>query len=87
MTKRKIAVSISADLLRAVERLRRETGESRSAVCERALRAYLAGRDARAASQRYMDGYSRRPERTAEVREALTTATVALGLEPWDETQ
>jgi len=44
MTKvrRKVAVSVSPDVLAAAERLRKRTGESRSAVFERALHGLLA---------------------------------------------
>lgn len=65
--------------------MRKETGESRSGVCERALRAYLDQREARAARQSYAEAYLRQPESAAEVREALATAAAALALEPWDE--
>lgn len=85
MSKIKVAITVSAEVLREIERLRKVTGESRSAVCERALRGFLAEREARAASRRYVDAYRRQRESAAEVRTALTMALAALALEPWHE--
>lgn len=85
MAKReKIAISIDNDVLRAAERLRRETGESRSAVFERALVAYLEGRRRVAEVGRYLDGYRRAPESKAEISGALAAALAALAAEPWE---
>ena len=80
----KVAVTISNDLLADVERMRKRSGESRSAVFERALAAYLAAGDRAASARRYVAGYRRRPERPVEVREALATALGALSTEEWD---
>lgn len=80
----KVAVSISRDLLAEVERMRKESGDSRSAVFERALIAYLATADQSAKAQRYMAAYRRLPERVGEQRAALATALTALSAEPWD---
>jgi len=83
--RRKIAISVSAELLAAADGLARETGESRSAVYERALRGYLVALDARERRQRYVDGYRRVPETAREIRATLRTALPALTAEPWDE--
>lgn len=80
----KIAISIDNDVLRSAERLRRETGESRSAVFERALVAYLEGRRRVEEVGRYLDGYRRAPERRAEISAALATAMATLAGEPWE---
>ena len=80
----KVAVTIANDLLAAVERERKKTGESRSAVFERALVAYLAGQHRAAEARRYVEGYQRAPERAAEVRVALAASIPGLGEEPWD---
>ncbi|OLB04611.1 MAG: hypothetical protein AUH06_11630 [Gemmatimonadetes bacterium 13_2_20CM_69_27] len=88
MTKRrKIAVSVSAEALAAAERLRKHTGESRSAVFERALHGLVAAAGLAQQTRRYVEGYRRRPERRAEVRTALATALTALAGAPWDETR
>jgi len=82
--RRKIAISVSADLLAAADGLARETGESRSAVYERALRGYLAARERAERSRRYVAGYRRTPETAREITASLRTALPAL-IEPWDE--
>src|SRR5881394_4193191 len=84
MTKvrRKVAVSVSPDVLAAAERLRKHTGESRSAVFERALHGLLASVQRRARARRYVAGYRTHPERRAEVKAALAAALEALAAEP-----
>jgi hypothetical protein len=82
--KRKVAVTVSADTLAAAERLRKDTGESRSAVFERALQGLLDAAQRADRSRRYVEAYRRAPERATEVDAALRTALVALGAEPWD---
>lgn len=85
MTKRrKVAVSISAEALAAAERLRKHTGESRSAVFERALQGLAAEARRAERSRRYVDGYRRRPEGRHEVTAALRAAMTAWATEPWD---
>jgi len=87
MTKvrRKVAVSLSPDVLAAAERLRKQTGESRSAVFERALNGLLAAVQRSERTGRYLEGYRRYPERGGEVKAALAAALEALAAEPWDE--
>lgn len=85
MTKRrKVAISISAEALAAAERLRKHTGESRSAVFERALHGLAAEARRAERSRRYVDGYRRRPEGRHEVTAALRAAMTALATERWD---
>jgi hypothetical protein len=85
--RRKVAVTVSPDVLAAAERLRQRTGESRSAVFERALYGLVAAERRSERSRRYVDGYRRRPERRKEVSAALVAAMAALAAEPWDETR
>ena len=85
MTKRKVAISVSGEVLREIERLRRQTGESRSAVCERALSALLELRDEVERRRRYVGGYRVAPESRQEIEAALATGLAALAAEPWDE--
>src|SRR5260221_721568 len=77
-------VPIAAAILAETERERKRTGESRSAVFERALTLYLADRRRVDATLRYVDGYRREPESAADVRVATATAVPALASEPWD---
>ncbi len=84
MTKRrKVAVIISADTLAAAERIRARTGESRSAVFERALHGLMAEAQRAERSRRYVNGYRRRPEGGAEVAVALRVTLLGLAAEPW----
>ncbi len=86
MTKRrKVAVSISSDALAAAERLRARTGESRSAVFERALHGLMAEAQGAERSRRYVNGYRRRPESRKEIAAALRAALPGLAAEAWDE--
>ena len=84
--RRKIAISVSADLLAAADRLARETGESRSAVYERALRSYVADLQRTDQSRRYVAGYRSAPETAHEIAATLRAALPGLTAEPWDET-
>ncbi|MGH7646067.1 MAG: hypothetical protein ACREMR_10840 [Gemmatimonadales bacterium] len=88
MTKRrKVAISVSPEALAGAERVRKQTGESRSAVFERALYGLLAAEGLVQRTRRYVDGYRRQPEGRAEVAAALGTALPTLATEPWDETR
>ncbi len=78
-------MSISAAALAAAERLRKQTGESRSAVFERALQGLVAAEHQAEQRQRYVDGYRRLPESRGEVEAALASALTALGARHWDE--
>ncbi len=83
--RRKVAITVSPEVLHAAEALRRGTGESRSAVCERALRYLLDAERQAELSRQYVAGYRRAPESRREVQEALARAAGALTVEPWDE--
>ena len=80
----KVAISIAAELLDAIERLRKRTGETRSAVFERALAQYVADAESAALSRRYVAAYRKHPESAREMREALTSAVHTIASEPWD---
>lgn len=84
--RRKVAITVSPGVLEAAEALRRQTGESRSAVCERALRYLLDAERQAELSRQYIAGYRGAPEGRREIQEALARAVAALGAEPWDET-
>jgi len=81
----KIAVSLDAELLRRVERVRGRTGESRSALVSRALRQLThEDEDARRVAE-YVETYRATPETAAEVVAARDSAKRALAALPWDE--
>lgn len=85
MTVAKVAVSVPAETLRAVEARRRVLGLSRSAVVAAALESWLADEAMTAEERRYVAAYLKQPESVTELREgsALGAAGVA-GWEPWD---
>jgi hypothetical protein len=70
----KVAVSLPADLFRAVEKARRQTEQTRSAVFQQALYRWLASHRQEELVQRYTDGYLRAPEAKAEIEEATALA-------------
>jgi metal-responsive CopG/Arc/MetJ family transcriptional regulator len=80
----KIAISLDSDLLEQVERLRRKTRESRSAVFARAARMLLAEEEHRRKVRRYVDAYRERPETEAEVATAEALARASLRGVEWD---
>jgi len=79
----KVAVSIPADLYRAVERARRRHGKTRSAVMQDALRDWLRHEAELALVREYEAGYRRRPETRREVKAAQAAAVRLLGSEEW----
>ena len=85
MPRRKITISVSAEIAAAAERLKRKTGESRSAVFERGVAALLSAEHQAERSRQYVAGYRRTPERRRDLAVALSTAVTSLAGEPWDE--
>ena len=73
----KIAISVPRELLREAERARKESGESRSAFIQRAIRTLLARRKEKDAIRRYVIGYQRVPETPEEVAAAERAAVRA----------
>ena len=81
----KVAISLPARLLRDIDRLRKKTGESRSAVFRRAAHTLIADQEHASRIREYIEGYRNYPETAAEVQEAEILAAELLGIEPWDE--
>ena len=80
----KIAITVAPDLLEQVERLRHKSGESRSAVFERALVSYLGAADRSAKARLHAEGYRKDPETPADERDALIAAHAVFLANPWD---
>ena len=70
----KIAVTVPAELHRAVEAARRRRGRSRSAVVQDALRQWLRHEAQAELVREYEAGYRRRPEGRREIDAAMATA-------------
>ncbi|MBI2160748.1 MAG: ribbon-helix-helix protein, CopG family [Candidatus Rokubacteria bacterium] len=79
----KVAVSIPDDLYRAIEKARRRSGKSRSAVMQDALRHWLQHQAQVALVREYEAGYRRRPESRREVKAAQAAAVRLLSTEDW----
>ena len=72
----KIAISLPASTLAAVETFRKRTGRSRSAVFNEAVESLLAQHQVDDRDRRYVEAYLRRPDHQDETA-ALATAAVA----------
>jgi metal-responsive CopG/Arc/MetJ family transcriptional regulator len=70
----KIAVSLPAELYRALEAARRRSGHSRSAAVQEAVREWLRSHARAELVREYEEGYRRSPESAAESEAALATA-------------
>ena len=81
----KIAITIDEDLLERAEVLRERTGESRSAVFARALRALVQIEEHRRKVRRYVEAYREVPETADEVAFARESSRRALTDVPWEE--
>ncbi len=79
----KIAISLPDDLLKAIEKEREVTGESRSAFLRRAVELLIMQKQEREASEKYMHAYKARPESEEEIEAARTVASTILAEEPW----
>jgi metal-responsive CopG/Arc/MetJ family transcriptional regulator len=74
----KIAVSLPTPLYRAVEKVRRRTRQSRSAVVQDALREWLRRAAEAGLVRDYEAGYRALPEGAREVEAALAAAVALL---------
>jgi Arc/MetJ-type ribon-helix-helix transcriptional regulator len=81
----KVAVSLDREVLAHAERLRKSTGESRSALVGRALRHLLQSEMRSARVAEYVEAYRRTPETAHDVRRARTVARRSIAALRWDE--
>ncbi len=79
----KVAVTIDREVLGAAERLRQKTGESRSALVNRALRLLVSDDARRAQVAQYVQGYREHPETDDDVAVARELAAASLKALPW----
>lgn len=79
----KVAVSIPAELFRAVEQVRRRRRQSRSAVVQDALRHWLRSHAEALLVREYEAGYRSRPETRREVKAATAAAVRLLATDKW----
>lgn len=81
----KIAISLDPAVLARAERLRRVTGESRSALINRALAALVDAEAHEVRVSQYVDAYKRQPENAKETAVARALAVSALRGVGWDD--
>ena len=81
----KIAVSLDPDLLQRAERVRRRTGESRSALVSRALRLLTDEAERAQRVAEYVRSYREHPETAEEIESIRATAQRSLAAVPWEE--
>jgi len=80
----KIAISLPENLLRAAERKRKATRETRSQFFRRAVETLLQRDRELELERRYIEGYLKYPETEAEVAESHQLAMAAFADEPWE---
>jgi hypothetical protein len=81
----KVAVSLERDLFQRAERLRRASGESRSALVGRALRQLLREESLARDIELYVQAYERTPETDQDRRRARALARRSLSALPWED--
>jgi metal-responsive CopG/Arc/MetJ family transcriptional regulator len=79
----KVAVSIPAGLYQAVERVRKASGKSRSAIIQDALRHWLQQQATVALVREYEAGYRAKPEGRREIKAAEAAAVRLFSTEEW----
>ena len=80
----KIAISLPADMLEAIERQRKVKGENRSEFLRRAVGAALLQEKERNAIAGYVRGYRKMPETADEIENAHRAGSAILATEPWE---
>jgi metal-responsive CopG/Arc/MetJ family transcriptional regulator len=80
----KIAISLPEEVLAAVERERRDSGESRSQFFRRAAEMLLRRRREQEMNELYVRAYQQTPETEEEVEAARRAASNILAKEPWE---
>jgi metal-responsive CopG/Arc/MetJ family transcriptional regulator len=79
----KVAISLPASVLKAIEKERLSRGESRSEFFRRAVEILLKQEKEAKLAESYMKAYRASPESTEEVEAAHRIAGSTLVKEPW----
>ena len=80
----RVEIRLPAALLSEVDRVRRKTGESRSAVIGRSVELLLSRARHAEMVRQYVAGYVAHPERRTEVDACVASAAPALAEELWE---
>ena len=81
----KIAISLPAELLEAVEAECRDTQQTRSEVFRRAVRLLLRKRLEAIWDRQYIEAYRKCPDTPEEIEAAGRAASIFLAAVPWEE--
>ena len=79
----KITVSVRKDTLSQLERMRLQSGLTRSAAADDAFRLWAHEKQDRELEDRYVKGYERKPERASEVEPLFRTGLSSFTPEEW----
>ena len=79
----KIAISLPRKTFNEVERLRHELGLARSTAVAEALRLWLHQKEEQEMEERYVKGYEKKPERTADVEPLFRAGLSSFTPERW----
>lgn len=81
----KVAISLDQELFERAERLRKASGETRSALVARALRQLLRDEGQTRAVAEYVEAYLRFPETATDERRARALARKSVTALAWDD--
>jgi len=79
----KVAISLPEEVLSAVEKERKGSGESRSQIFRRAVELLLRQRREKELSEQYIRAYQKSPETREEIDASRYSANSILSEEPW----
>ncbi len=81
--KAKTAISIPSEYLRIIEKIREKTGKGRSQIITEALGYWIKMQEINELENRYIEGYKKIPENTAELNTYFKPGLPGLGKERW----
>ena len=79
----KIAISLPAEDLRRIEKIRKESGIKRSVLIDAAIRFWLDDREKGKMIERYEEGYRRHPESVDDIKAMEQLSADAFAEEGW----
>jgi len=79
----KITVSVRKDTLNQLERMRLQSGLTRSAAADDAFLRWARERQDRELEERYVKGYEKKPERASEVEPLFRAGLASFTPEEW----
>jgi metal-responsive CopG/Arc/MetJ family transcriptional regulator len=80
----KIAISLPDPTLRAIEKARKKTGESRSHFLRRAAEAYMRREQEKEWDRQYVEGYRRMPETEEDTLSSDEWKALLAAENPWE---